>query len=70
MENILFAVRETADVVTTEKDLVKLERFPQMNVSLYALRLEVSMEADDEARLFDLIAARIGEKASASGAAP
>jgi tetraacyldisaccharide 4'-kinase len=70
VENILFAVRETADVVTTEKDLVKLERFPQMNVSLYALRLEVSMEADDEARLFDLIAARIGEKASASGAAP
>ncbi len=67
VENILFAAPETADVVTTEKDLVKLERFPQLNLSLYALRLEVSMEADDEARLFDLIAARIGEKARASG---
>ena len=70
VENVLFAATGTVDIVTTEKDLVKLERFPQMNVSLYALRLEVSMEADDEARLFDLIAARIGEKARASGVAP
>lgn len=70
VENILFAAPETADIVTTEKDLVKLERFPQMNVSLYALRLEVAMEADDEARLFDLIAATIDAKARVSGAAP
>jgi tetraacyldisaccharide 4'-kinase len=70
VENVLFAATGTVDIVTTEKDLVKLERFPQMNVSLYALRLEVSMEAGDEARLFDLIAARIGEKARASGVAP
>jgi tetraacyldisaccharide 4'-kinase len=70
VENMLLAARETADIVTTEKDLVKLERFPQINVSLYALRLEVSMEADDETRLFDLVAARISEKARASGAAP
>jgi hypothetical protein len=41
---------------------VKLERFPLADVSLYALRLEVSMDAGDEARLFDLIAAAMRKR--------
>jgi tetraacyldisaccharide 4'-kinase len=57
IENILSAMRGADHLVTTEKDLVKLERFPLADVSLYALRLEVSMDAGDEARLFDLLAA-------------
>jgi tetraacyldisaccharide 4'-kinase len=35
-------------VVTTEKDLVKLERFPFQRNSIAALRLEVSMGSDEE----------------------
>ncbi len=58
-ENILAAARGADQIVTTEKDLVKLERFPKPDVSLYALRLAVSMSPDDEARLFDLIAAKM-----------
>jgi len=39
----------TADlIVTTEKDLVKLERFPFPRNSIAALRLEISMGADEE----------------------
>jgi tetraacyldisaccharide 4'-kinase len=39
----------TADlVITTEKDLVKLERFPFPRNSIAALRLEISMGADEE----------------------
>jgi tetraacyldisaccharide-1-P 4'-kinase len=35
-------------VVTTEKDLVKLERFPFPRESIAALRLEISMGRDEE----------------------
>ena len=35
-------------VVTTEKDLVKLERFPFPRNSIAALRLEISMGGDEE----------------------
>ena len=42
-------------VITTEKDLVKLERFPFPRDSLYALRLEVTMEPADAKVLDDLI---------------
>ena len=59
LENILSAARRADQIVTTEKDLVKLERFPVLDVSLYALRLELSMDLDDAARLFDLIATKI-----------
>ena len=38
-------------VVTTEKDLVKLERFPFPRNSIAALRLEISMGADEERML-------------------
>ena len=59
VENILSAARDADHIVTTEKDLVKLERFPLRDVSLYALRLEVSMDSIDEARLLDLVAMRM-----------
>jgi tetraacyldisaccharide 4'-kinase len=59
LENILAAAHRADMIVTTEKDLVKLERFPAPAVSLYALRLAVSMDSSDEGRLFDLIAARM-----------
>jgi tetraacyldisaccharide 4'-kinase len=62
VENIISAALRADQIVTTEKDLVKLERFPLANVSLYALRLEVSMDAGDEARLFDLIAAAMRKR--------
>ena len=59
LENMLAAARDADLIVTTEKDLVKLELFPAPGISLYALRLEVSMDPSDEARLFDLIATRV-----------
>jgi len=49
------AMRDADLVVTTEKDLVKLERFPFPRDSLYALRLEVTMDAAGRARLDELI---------------
>jgi tetraacyldisaccharide 4'-kinase len=55
---IVNAMRETDLVVTTEKDLVKLERFPFPRDSLYALRLEVTMGAADARALDELILAR------------
>jgi tetraacyldisaccharide 4'-kinase len=59
--SIAAAGRDGAIFVTTEKDMVKLERFPFARDSLYALRLEVAMDLDDEARLIDLIVARRGD---------
>jgi tetraacyldisaccharide-1-P 4'-kinase len=56
--SIAAAGRGGAVVVTTEKDLVKLERFPFERDSLYALRLEVVMDLDDEIRLVEMIVAR------------
>ena len=58
-ENVLSAATGSDLIVTTEKDLVKLEVFPAPGVSLYALRLEVAMETSEEARLFDLVAERM-----------
>jgi tetraacyldisaccharide 4'-kinase len=51
---IVTAARNADLVVTTEKDLVKLERFPFARDSLCALRLEVRMN-DDDARALDAI---------------
>lgn len=51
--------REAEMVITTEKDLVKLERLAPPEYPLYALRLEVAMEAQDESRLLTLIIERI-----------
>jgi tetraacyldisaccharide 4'-kinase len=58
--SVAAAGRDGAIFVTTEKDLVKLERFPFARDSLYALRLEVAMDLDDEAHLMDLILSRRG----------
>ncbi|MGH7924423.1 MAG: tetraacyldisaccharide 4'-kinase, partial [Candidatus Binatus sp.] len=55
---IVNAMRNTDLVVTTEKDLVKLERFPFPRDSLYALRLEVTMDAADGRALDELILGR------------
>ncbi|HKN14151.1 MAG TPA: tetraacyldisaccharide 4'-kinase [Candidatus Binatus sp.] len=56
---IVNAMRDTDLVVTTEKDLVKLERFPFPRDSLYALRLEVTMDAVDTRALDELILGRV-----------
>ena len=56
--SIVAAGRGGAVFVTTEKDLVKLERFPFERDSLYALRLEVVMDPDDETRLVEMIVAQ------------
>ncbi len=47
-DQIVRAAAVTDLVVTTEKDLVKLERFPLKGVRMFALRLEVAMEEDEE----------------------
>src|ERR1700723_2584543 len=56
---IVNAMRETDLVVTTEKDLIKLERFPFPRDSLYALRLEVTMDPVDTRALDELIMGRM-----------
>jgi tetraacyldisaccharide 4'-kinase len=59
------AMRDTNLIVTTEKDLVKLERFPFPRDSLYALRLEVTMDAVDARALDELILGRVKAAATA-----
>jgi tetraacyldisaccharide-1-P 4'-kinase len=51
-------------VVTTEKDLVKLERFPFPRNAIAALRLEISMGADEDR----LLAMAMGVERLAAGA--
>lgn len=58
-QEIASAARNVDLIVTTEKDLVKLERFPFARDSLYALRLEVTMPEGDARALDELILARI-----------
>jgi tetraacyldisaccharide 4'-kinase len=53
-QNIRRAAATAELVVTTEKDLVKLERFPFSRNSIAALRLEISMGADEE-RLLQMV---------------
>ena len=65
-ENIVAAASDAEMAVTTEKDLVKLERFSSPGLSLYALRLEVSMDERDEGRLFAAIMEHI-HKPSVTG---
>ncbi|MDB5107356.1 MAG: tetraacyldisaccharide 4-kinase, partial [Candidatus Binatus sp.] len=58
--NTIVEASRSADlIVTTEKDLVKLERFPFARDSLYALRLEVTMEPGDASALDELIFSRV-----------
>ena len=53
-QRIVRSARNADMVVTTEKDLIKLERFPFVRDFLYALRLEVAM-GKDEGRLLEMI---------------
>jgi tetraacyldisaccharide 4'-kinase len=53
-QTIADAARDAEMILTTEKDLVKLERFPFPRDSLYALRLEVSMDEREAERLLDM----------------
>lgn len=62
--DISAAARDADIVLTTEKDLVKLERFPFARDSLYALRLEILMGADERA-LLELIAPHAAPPAAA-----
>ena len=68
--SIVAAGRGGAVFVTTEKDLVKLERFPFERDSLYALRLEVVMDLDDETRLVEMIVAKRAHPRAAASANP
>jgi len=53
-QTIVKAAMDADIVLTTEKDLVKLEKFPFARDSLYALRLEVVMSPADMARLDEI----------------
>jgi tetraacyldisaccharide 4'-kinase len=52
---IVKAALDADMILTTEKDLVKLEKFPFARDSLYALRLEIVMSAEDAARLDEIV---------------
>ena len=67
-QTIVNAIRDVDLVITTEKDLVKLERFPFPRDSLYALRLEVMMAPADAQALDDLILSAVNKRAAASHA--
>jgi tetraacyldisaccharide 4'-kinase len=58
-EKIVAAARGAELVLTTEKDLVKLEGFSPPGYSLYALRVEVQMDPREERRLLEMIIAKI-----------
>jgi tetraacyldisaccharide 4'-kinase len=68
-QDILAAARQAEMLITTEKDLVKLERFTSADLPLYALRLTVAMEAHDERQLLSLIMERIQPPESSRRAA-
>ena len=63
-DNILVRARHAEMLITTEKDLVKLERFATPEISLYALRLNVRMDEDEERQLLGLIMERISHAAA------
>ncbi len=67
-QTIVKAAMDADIVLTTEKDLVKLEKFPFARDSLYALRLEVVMSADDLARLDEIVIGGLAEKPAAIAA--
>jgi tetraacyldisaccharide 4'-kinase len=64
--NLASAARQAEMVITTEKDLVKLERLATLEVPLYALRLNVTMEAREESQLLRLAMERISRGGRAS----
>jgi tetraacyldisaccharide 4'-kinase len=60
---ITVAARDAEVIITTEKDLTKLERFPFARDSLYALRLKVAID-DDEEKLLALAAGEAYDQAA------
>jgi tetraacyldisaccharide 4'-kinase len=64
-DDIMAAARGAEMLLTTEKDLVKLERFAAPQVPLYAVRLKVTMEAQDEQKLLSSIVEHIGIRPAA-----
>jgi tetraacyldisaccharide 4'-kinase len=68
-QTIVNAMRDAdAVVVTTEKDLVKLEQFPFPRDTLYALKLEVTMDPADARALDQLTLGRLNATAPAADA--
>ncbi|HUN58583.1 MAG TPA: tetraacyldisaccharide 4'-kinase [Candidatus Binataceae bacterium] len=61
VENILEAARNAEMVVTTAKDLVKLEYFPLTGLRLYALRVDLTMPQADTERLLEMAKAAIAK---------
>ena len=64
IEKILAAAADAELVITTEKDLVKLEYFPLTGLALYALRVAVTMPPKDEQALFKLALGAIRHSAA------
>lgn len=58
-KRIVAAAAKAELVLTTEKDLVKLEHLAATEVPLYALHLKVAMEPQDEKQLLALVLERI-----------
>ncbi|HLX36152.1 MAG TPA: tetraacyldisaccharide 4'-kinase, partial [Candidatus Binataceae bacterium] len=65
-QTIVKAAVDADIVLTTEKDLVKLERFPFARDSLYALRLEVMMSAEDLAKLDEIAVGSTTQRSAAA----
>jgi tetraacyldisaccharide 4'-kinase len=59
VENILDAARRAEMVITTAKDLVKLEYFPLTGLPLYALRVDLTMPQADADLLLEMTIAAI-----------
>ena len=64
-KNILAATRQCEMLITTEKDLVKLEGFRTPELPFCALHLDVTMEAEEERQLLTLIMERIRHRPGA-----
>ncbi len=63
----ILAAAVSADcVITTEKDLVKLERFSPIIESMYALRLAVVLDQHDETRLIQMASECIDRRTQAA----
>ncbi|HXR25724.1 MAG TPA: tetraacyldisaccharide 4'-kinase, partial [Candidatus Binataceae bacterium] len=67
---ILSAAHRAELVLTTEKDLVKLEGFSPALASLYAVRLEIVMDEADESQLLAMVASCIERKRRATSGNP
>ena len=65
-QTIVKAAVDADIVLTTEKDLVKLERFPFARDSLYALRVEVVMSAEETARLDEIVLSSVTNQSAAA----